>query len=377
MLRVHVLNLRFDVLPESLLERDAGDGHLPLVPLGPLLLHDGVGELRHEPVVVCSRDVQRVRLGAVGHHRPRHHLGHVVHEILRQRRVPLRRHRRRSSRSRLLLRHRNRPRRGHPADAHAGGCGHPADAHARGRAGTARAGRCAARRGRVAVAHHPAPAASGFVHAGPLGARSVVPPVALTRDRGERRAGSAHAGVCTRVKPRSAAAAAVRRRAVPRVVTEPAALVALDPLPRPREPRAVPLHVPNLAALVTRGLTARPERRRRSIVPLGAASGTDRPAAGDRPAQKPVAPATGPVRLRRGVLRIRGLGRAAPETRGLGREHDAAPLGAVPVPRADVPGRGRGRGGREGRSARRGDPPRRGGSRGGRAPGGCTGSAKP
>ena len=151
----------------------------------------------------------------------------------------------------------------------------------------------------------------------------------------------------------SGAGVRLRRRAVPHDVTETAA-----PAAPPRG--AVADEVPDLAARVTGlpgGPVGVPRPRGGVLGPLGPASGTDGPAAaGDRSAREPIrtpSGTAGPAHLRRGVVGIRGLALAASEARRLGREHHAAPLGAVPVPGAEVSvGGGRGRGGRQGRSAR-------------------------
>ena len=144
----------------------------------------------------------------------------------------------------------------------------------------------------------------------------------------------------------------LRRRAVPDDVPETAA-------PAAPPSGAVADEVPDLAARVA-GLSGGPvgvPRPRGGVLgPLGPARGTDGPAAGDRSRRESIwtpSGTAGPAHLRRGVVGIRGLALAASEARRLGREHHAAPLGAVPVPGAEVAvGGGRGRGGRQGGSAR-------------------------
>ena len=59
-LGVHRLHLAGAVAPQALLQRAARDGRVHLAPLGLLLLHHRVGELRHQPVVVGARHEQRV-----------------------------------------------------------------------------------------------------------------------------------------------------------------------------------------------------------------------------------------------------------------------------------------------------------------------------
>ena len=144
----------------------------------------------------------------------------------------------------------------------------------------------------------------------------------------------------------------LRTRAVPDDVPETAA-------PAAPPSGAVAGEVPDLAAIVTGlpgGPVGVPRPRGWVLGPLGPASGTDGPAAGDRSRRESIrthTPTAGPAHLRRGVVGIRGLALAASEARRLGREHHAAPLGAVPIPGAEVAvGGGRGRGGRQGGSAR-------------------------